>query len=409
MHLFRFPREPGDEIGRQHDVRHLFTDVGNKLLEMLDRISAIHFLQHFIRSMLHRQMHMTRHLRRIRHRIHHIECHISRMRRHIAHALNAIHLVDRADQRPKVCPVSEIKTIRIHILPEERHLLIAFLRESLYLARDILHAAGQLTAAYIRHDAVRAELVAPLHDRDPCKDMRLTHRTKLAVVTHTVRIPLRLHHMAAARILLRNDLLQVMDMVRPDDEINDRHTLDELALILLCHAAGDPQKQMRIFILQLLDLPDLAIDLLLRILTDAAGIHDDDICLFHRLCRHISQLLQLSIDALRVRFIHLAAIGQGEVLLFHHNIFPLYNNSHVSKISLYYSIRSMKNKKSRCPEMVSGHRDQVRPQGMLPFDGMSKRFSRFYGFKRFERVGAAHQVRSAAQFSIETLIKSLSD
>ena len=192
-------------------------------------------------------------------------------------------------------------------------------------------------------------------------------------------------------------------MVRSDDEINDRHTLDELALILLCHAAGDPQKQMRIFILQLLDLPDLAIDLLLRILTDAAGIHDDDICLFHRLCRHISQLLQLSIDALRVRFIHLAAVGQGEVLLFHHNIFPLYNNSHVSKISLYYSIRSMKNKKSRCPEMVSGHRDQVRPRGM------PKRFSRFYGCKRFKGVGAAHQVRSAAQFSMETLIKSLSD
>ena len=63
MHLFRFSREPGDEISRQHDVRHLFTDVGNKLLEMFDRISAIHFLQHFIRSMLHRQMHMTRHLR----------------------------------------------------------------------------------------------------------------------------------------------------------------------------------------------------------------------------------------------------------------------------------------------------------------------------------------------------------
>ncbi|CUP53126.1 Uncharacterised protein [Bacteroides xylanisolvens] len=308
MHLFRFSREAGDEIGRQHDVRHLFTDVGNKLLEMLDRISAIHFLQHFIRSMLHRQMHMTRHLRRIRHRIHHIECHISRMRRHIAHALDAIHLVDRADQRPKVRPVSEIKTIRIHILPEERHLLIAFFREALYLARDILHAAGQLTAAYIRHDAVRAELVAPLHDRDPCKDMGLTHRTKLAVVTHAVRIPLRLHHMAAARILLRNDLLQIMDMVRPDDEINDRHTLDELALILLCHAAGNPQKQMRIFILQLLDLPDLAIDLLLRILTDAAGIHDDDICLFHRLCRRISQLLQLPVDALRVRFIHLATV-----------------------------------------------------------------------------------------------------
>ena len=46
---------------------------------------------------------------------------------------------------------------------------------------------------------------------------------------------------------------------------------------------------------------------------------------------------------------------------------------------------------------------------MLPFDGMPKRFSRFYGFKRFEAVGAAHQVRSAAQFSKEALIKSLSD
>ena len=242
MHLFRFPRETGDEIGRQHDVRHLFTNVGDKLLEMLDRISAIHLFQHFIRAMLHRQMHMTRHLRRSCHRIHHIECHVSRMRRHIAHALDAIYLVDRTDQRSEVRPIPEIKTIRIHILPKERHLLIAFLRKPLYLAADILHAAGQLTAAYIRHDAVRAELIAPLHDRDPCKDMGLAHRTKLAVVTYAVRIPLRLHHMAAARILLRNDLLQVMDMVRPDDEINDRHTLDELPLILLRHAAGDPQK-----------------------------------------------------------------------------------------------------------------------------------------------------------------------
>ncbi|MBS5035359.1 MAG: hypothetical protein KHZ23_01740 [Dialister sp.] len=66
----------------------------------------------------------------------------------------------------------------------------------------------------------------------------------------------------------------------------------------------------------------------------------------------------------------------------------------------------MKNKKSQCPEMVSGHRDQVRPWGMLPFDGMLKRFSRFYGFKG---VGAAHQIRSAAQFFMKTLIKSLSD
>ena len=46
---------------------------------------------------------------------------------------------------------------------------------------------------------------------------------------------------------------------------------------------------------------------------------------------------------------------------------------------------------------------------MLPFDGMPKRFSRFYGFKRFKGVGAAHQVRSTAQFSMKTLIKSLSD
>ncbi|MCI6781297.1 MAG: hypothetical protein MR569_05110 [Dialister sp.] len=69
----------------------------------------------------------------------------------------------------------------------------------------------------------------------------------------------------------------------------------------------------------------------------------------------------------------------------------------------------MKNKKSRCTEMVSGHRDQVRPRGMLPFDGLPKRFIWFYGFKRLKGVDAAHQVRSAAQFSMETLIKSLSD
>ena len=47
--------------------------------------------------------------------------------------------------------------------------------------------------------------------------------------------------------------------------------------------------------------------------------------------------------------------------------------------------------------MVSGHRDQVRPRDMLPFDGMPKRFSRFYGIKRFKGgwCGASSQKRRA--------------
>ena len=54
--------------------------------------------------------------------------------------------------------------IRVHILPQQRHLLEPAVSQVAHFAQDALHVAAALTASGVRHDAIVAEIVAASHD-----------------------------------------------------------------------------------------------------------------------------------------------------------------------------------------------------------------------------------------------------
>lgn len=157
------------------------------------------------------------------------------------------------------------------------------------------------------------------------------HGAEFAVIPHAMGITLCLYDMTAPGIFSGNNILQVMNVVRSDDEIDNRHPFNQFSLIFLGHAACNAKKHTGIFVFQFLDFPDFTIHLFFRVLPDGAGIHNHNICILHVFRRLVSQILQLSIDTFCIIFVHLTAIGNGIVVfficepLFFHDFPPVMN------------------------------------------------------------------------------------
>ena len=73
--------------------------------------------------------------------------------------------------------------IGIDILTQKRHLPVALRAKVLQLGENRRKLAGTFTPARIRHDAVRAEIIAAAHDRDEAADKisRQSDRNNLAI------------------------------------------------------------------------------------------------------------------------------------------------------------------------------------------------------------------------------------
>ena len=116
---------------------------------------------------------------------------------------------------------------------------------------------------------------------------------------------------------LLHDLRELMDLVRPEYEIDMRCPLDELVALLLRHTARDAKDQLRILTFQMLDLADLAVDLVLRRLPHAAGIQQDKIGSIHLLRPLITDCPQLPFHTLGITDIHLTAIDANKCFFLH--------------------------------------------------------------------------------------------
>lgn len=67
-----------------------------------------------------------------------------------------------------VADIGEILAISVYVLPEQRNFLKALAGQIAHFGDDVLRTAAAFLAAGHRHDAVRAELIASVHDVDPC-------------------------------------------------------------------------------------------------------------------------------------------------------------------------------------------------------------------------------------------------
>ena len=76
--------------------------------------------------------------------------------------------VDLAKELREIHILVQSPAIGVHVLAEERNILIPGGDKRFGLAHDVLAPAGTLAPADVGDDAVRAEVVAPVHDGEPC-------------------------------------------------------------------------------------------------------------------------------------------------------------------------------------------------------------------------------------------------
>ena len=89
------------------------------------------------------------------------------MARHKPDAEIARNGVDFAQKPGEIHVLVQPPAIGVHVLAEERNVLIPGGDEALRLAHDVPAPAGALAPAHIGDDAVRAEVVAPVHNGEP--------------------------------------------------------------------------------------------------------------------------------------------------------------------------------------------------------------------------------------------------
>ena len=128
----------------------------------------------------------------------------------------------------------------------------------------------------------------------------------------------RLHQDAALFLQAAGQQVgQGVDAVHPKDEVDVGVAFAHLFhdLLLVGHAAAQPDQKARLFLLEALEGPDVAEDPLLGVLPHGAGVEEDQVGLFGGVAQAVADVSQDAFQPLAVVDVLLAAvavdIGQG--------------------------------------------------------------------------------------------------
>jgi hypothetical protein len=112
----------------------------------------------------------------------------------------------------------------------------------------------------------------------------------------------------ARRFAIRSG--QAVQGLRTEHEVDVRRALDDRRAFLTGDAAADADQQTRVFLLQVLDAPEIVKHLLLRLLAHRAGVEQDHVGLLRPVGRRQSLgLTQYVGHLVRVVLVHLATKG----------------------------------------------------------------------------------------------------
>ena len=203
----------------------------------------------------------------------------------------------------------EVAAVRVHVLPQQRHLDHAGPDQALHLGEDVADRPGPLRPADERHDAERARVVASRGDRDPGPERVLPCRRQ------RTREDLRVLpdvHQRTLGLGAAQELEQVRQRVGPDHDVDPRRSPLDRPPVLLCEASGDDDPQLRVPILQRLQVAEVPVELVVGVLPDRARVQDDEPRLRDVLGGRHPIAQQQPADALRVMLVHLAPEGADQ-------------------------------------------------------------------------------------------------
>ena len=198
------------------------------------------------------------------------------------------------------------KSVRVHVLPQQRHLLVATALEVAHFAQNALHIARPFTASGVGHDAVVAEVVAATHD---------------AHIAANVGAADALGHDVA--IGLRSGELDVDGLVPGfglGDEVGQREVgigachevgmmvVEQVVLHPLCHASQHADNQLAPLAAQGVQRVEAVVYLLLGIVSHTTGVEENGIGIIHAFAQFVSCHLHDRGHYLAVGHVHLAAV-----------------------------------------------------------------------------------------------------
>jgi hypothetical protein len=96
---------------------------------------------------------------------------------------------------------------------------------------------------------------------------------------------------------------------RAEHQVHVRSALLDAPLLQLSHAAHDPDDQLGSLALEVLQRPQLRVHLVLRLLSDGAGVEQDEVSVFWAIGQLVPLLPEQPGYALGVVLVHLAAVG----------------------------------------------------------------------------------------------------
>ena len=250
------------------------------------------------------------------------------MRTRVADPADAVDGTDRpqqlAEQRADAHVLSglagrerEVAPVAVDVLTEEGDLGDAALGQPGHLVDESIERAGDLLAANRRDDAEGAGVVAADLDGDP-RGVALVapgrHRRgeQLVVVGDGGLEDL------GQRTVLPAGLEQLggaVDVVGAEHEIDVGRPLPDALLVLLGEAPGHHDLHARVAVLHGLEVPEGAVELVVRVLPDAARVEDHDIGLFQVVGRFHPIRIEQPGDPLRVVLVHLTPERPHEVAL----------------------------------------------------------------------------------------------
>ena len=203
-------------------------------------------------------------------------------------------------------PVAELHPVRVDVLAEQGDLEDALGDQGLDLGQDVARAAVLLLAAQRRHDAEGAGVVAAHGDGDPAGVGRLAPGRQrgredlerledLHLGAAVVPGPLQQHRQRA-------------DVVGAEDHVDPRRLPHDLAAVLLGQAAADRDLHAGVGVLDRAQVPEVAVEAVVRVLPYRAGVEDDHVGVA-AVGAHVAGRLEQTADPLRVVHVHLAAEG----------------------------------------------------------------------------------------------------
>ncbi len=323
---FGLAREADDHVGGYCQVGDRPAS-GREAIEVAGGVVAtVHRRQHPVAARLQGQVEVLAHRWGLGHGRDRLGVEILGVRAGVPDPADALHRAHGAQQvgepgsqrtRPGLTPgcEGEIPAVAVHVLPQQGDLADALSRQGSHLGHDVARGTGDLATAHRGHDAEGAAVVATDLDGDPAgprhRPARWQSRGEGGLIGLGDLVD-DLDHRGARAPRHLDQLGRPSHVVRAEDHIDVPEALHDGLAVLLGQAPADHDLHLGPGRLEGLEVPEVAVELVVGVLADAAGVEHHHVGVVEAMGGLEAVGGQQTLDALRVVLVHLAPEGAHE-------------------------------------------------------------------------------------------------